>query len=214
MKRLRRKLTYANVISTCCLFLLLGGGTAFAASQLGKESIGTKELKKEAVTPAKLSKASKRVLVGPTGPVGPIGSQGPVGKEGAAGKEGPPGKEGPQGPGAVTIEDIATSTIEPVATLDGVKILDYCSGTSVEIELDASANTNTLAAFGTYTSNTTVSPEHVEGFSGLSFFGVNAVDTALVVRNTAVSMAFDRLDLHIQSSGCQFTGMVTPSTVG
>jgi hypothetical protein len=211
MKRLRRKLTYANVISTCCLFLLLGGGTAFAASQLGKESIGTKELKKEAVTPAKLSKASKRVLVGPAGP---IGSQGPVGKEGAAGKEGPPGKEGPQGPGAVTIEDIATSTIEPVTTLDGVEILDYCNGTSIEIELDANASTNTLAAFGTYTSNTTVNPEHVEGFSGLSFFGANAVDTALVVRNTAVSMAFDRFDLHIQSNGCKFTGMVTPSTVG
>lgn len=30
MTRLRRHLTYANVISTLCLFLLLGGGTAYA----------------------------------------------------------------------------------------------------------------------------------------------------------------------------------------
>lgn len=49
-----RKLTYSNVISTLCLFLLLGGGTAFAASHLGKNSVGTAQLKKNAVTAAKL----------------------------------------------------------------------------------------------------------------------------------------------------------------
>jgi hypothetical protein len=50
MKRLRPKLTYANVISTMCLFLLLGGASALAAGQLGKNSVGTKQLKKNAVT--------------------------------------------------------------------------------------------------------------------------------------------------------------------
>ena len=42
MRRLAGKLTYANVISTICLFLLLGGGAAFAASQihLGKNAVG------------------------------------------------------------------------------------------------------------------------------------------------------------------------------
>jgi hypothetical protein len=54
MKRLSSKLTYANVISTLCLFLLVGGGTAFAASHLGKNSVGSKQLKKNAVTTAKL----------------------------------------------------------------------------------------------------------------------------------------------------------------
>jgi hypothetical protein len=54
MKRLSSKLTYANVISTLCLFLLLGGGTALAASQLGKNSVGSKQLKKNAVTTAKI----------------------------------------------------------------------------------------------------------------------------------------------------------------
>jgi hypothetical protein len=48
------KLTYSNVISTLCLFLLLGGGTAFAANQLGKNSVGSKQIKKNAVTTAKL----------------------------------------------------------------------------------------------------------------------------------------------------------------
>lgn len=31
LSRLRSKLTYANVVSTLCLFLLLGGSTAWAA---------------------------------------------------------------------------------------------------------------------------------------------------------------------------------------
>lgn len=53
-KALRDKLTYANVISTLCLFLLIGGGTAFAAATLGKNSVGSKQLKNNAVTTAKI----------------------------------------------------------------------------------------------------------------------------------------------------------------
>jgi hypothetical protein len=82
MQRIRRKLTYSNVISTFCLALLLGGGTAYAASQFGKETIGTRALKKEAVTPAKLSAKAKATLTGPTGATGP---QGPAGAKGASG---------------------------------------------------------------------------------------------------------------------------------
>jgi hypothetical protein len=54
MKRASGKLTYANVISTICLFLLLGGGAAYAASHLGKNSVGPKQLKKNSVTNAKI----------------------------------------------------------------------------------------------------------------------------------------------------------------
>jgi hypothetical protein len=54
MKHLRSKLTYANVISTLCLFLVLGGGAAFAATQLPKNSVGPKQLKANSVTAAKI----------------------------------------------------------------------------------------------------------------------------------------------------------------
>jgi hypothetical protein len=53
LRRLTGKLTYANVVSTLCLFLLLGGA-AVAASTLGKNTVGPKQLKKNAVTAAKL----------------------------------------------------------------------------------------------------------------------------------------------------------------
>jgi hypothetical protein len=51
---LRKKLTYSNVVSTVCLFLLLGGGAAYAASHLGKNSVGPKQLKRNAVTTTKI----------------------------------------------------------------------------------------------------------------------------------------------------------------
>jgi hypothetical protein len=53
VRRIHRQLTYANMMSTLCLFLLLGGG-AYAASHLGKNTVGTKQLKKNAVTGVKV----------------------------------------------------------------------------------------------------------------------------------------------------------------
>jgi hypothetical protein len=43
-------------MSSIAVFLVLGGATAFAASQLGKNSVGPKQLKKNAVTAAKVKK--------------------------------------------------------------------------------------------------------------------------------------------------------------
>jgi hypothetical protein len=88
MHRIRGKLTYSNVISTLCLVLLLGGGTAYAASHLRKESVGARQLKKEAVTPAKLSSAAKATLTGAAGPKGATGAQGPQGAQGVKGDPG------------------------------------------------------------------------------------------------------------------------------
>jgi hypothetical protein len=100
MKRIRGKLTYSNVISTLCLVLLVGGGTAYAASEvLPKASVGTKQIQKEAVTPAKLSKASKAALTGPKGATGATGPQGP---KGDAGLKGDPGTLA-----AFAIEDVS-----------------------------------------------------------------------------------------------------------
>lgn len=54
MQQIRGRLTYANVMSSIAVFLVLGGATAFAASQLGKNSVGSKQLKKNSVTAAKI----------------------------------------------------------------------------------------------------------------------------------------------------------------
>jgi hypothetical protein len=59
MHQVRSRLTYANVMSTVAVFLVLGGATAFAAAKIGSSQIKanailTGKIKKEAVTTAKL----------------------------------------------------------------------------------------------------------------------------------------------------------------
>jgi len=57
MRRLRSRLTYANLMATFAVFLALGGG-AYAATQLKKNSVGTKQLKNNSVTAKKLKNGS------------------------------------------------------------------------------------------------------------------------------------------------------------
>jgi hypothetical protein len=54
VKQIRKRLTYANVMSSIAVFLVIGGASAFAAIHLGKNTVGTKQLKKNAVTTAKI----------------------------------------------------------------------------------------------------------------------------------------------------------------
>jgi hypothetical protein len=102
LKKLKAKLTYANVMATVAVFLVVGGGTAFAASQmLPKNSVGTQQIKNAAVTPAKLSARAKAAMTGPAGPKGATGAKGatgPAGAKGATGPAGARGATGPQGP--------------------------------------------------------------------------------------------------------------------
>ncbi|HTT95431.1 MAG TPA: hypothetical protein VMF55_12215 [Solirubrobacterales bacterium] len=93
---LRRHLTYANVVASLALFLAFGGA-AFAATQLPKNSVGTKQLKKGAVTASKISRKTRQQLNGQVGPVGPQGPKGATGAKGAAGAKGATGIQGPKG---------------------------------------------------------------------------------------------------------------------
>jgi hypothetical protein len=96
MSRLRERLTYANVISTLALFLVLGGGAAYAASHLARNSVGTRQLKNNAVTGAKVMDGSLLAGDFKAGqiPAGPRGKDGPRGPKGDPGREGPPGAPG------------------------------------------------------------------------------------------------------------------------
>jgi hypothetical protein len=103
-------LTYANVIATLALFLALGGGGAYAASTLGRNTVGTGQLKKGAVTGAKVKDGTLaasdfrpgELLRGEHGERGPAGERGPRGAPGATnavvryGSEGKP-KNGEEG---------------------------------------------------------------------------------------------------------------------
>ena len=56
MEQVRKRLTYANVVSSIALFVALSGATAFAAAQLAEKSVGERQLRPGAVTSSKLRK--------------------------------------------------------------------------------------------------------------------------------------------------------------
>lgn len=61
MKQIRKRLTYANVMSSIAVFLMLGGATAIAAQKIGKNqlkanAVTTGKIKKNAVTASKIKK--------------------------------------------------------------------------------------------------------------------------------------------------------------
>ncbi|HET7054559.1 MAG TPA: hypothetical protein VFI09_11660 [Solirubrobacterales bacterium] len=99
MKQIRKRLTYANVMSSIAVFLVLGGATALAAGGLGKNTVGTKQLKKNAVVSSKVKDGSLKAAdfgggqlpAGPQGPKGDKGDTGPKGDKGEKGDQGEPG---------------------------------------------------------------------------------------------------------------------------
>jgi len=54
MKQIRSHLTYANVMSSLAIFLLLGGASAYAAKKHHTKKIGATQIKASAVTTAKI----------------------------------------------------------------------------------------------------------------------------------------------------------------
>jgi hypothetical protein len=85
--KLTARLTYANVMVTILAFVVLCGGAAYAAIHLPKNSVGTKQLKKNSVNSAKVKDGTLR-----KGDFAP--NQIPAGARGAEGARGPAGLAG------------------------------------------------------------------------------------------------------------------------
>jgi hypothetical protein len=118
LSKLRSRLTYANVISSIALFCALAGG-AYAATQLPKNSVGTKQLKKSAVTSPKVKDGTllgKDFKAGQL-PAGARGEQGPEGKQGAKGEPGARGPSNAYNDFTATQIQIASSPGTVAATL-------------------------------------------------------------------------------------------------
>jgi hypothetical protein len=105
LRGLQTRITYANVVASLALFIALGG-VSWAAIKLPAKSVGTKQLRKGAVTGAKVHKnaiTSRSVADGSllardfaagqltAGARGDAGSAGPAGAAGAAGQNGAAG---------------------------------------------------------------------------------------------------------------------------
>ena len=87
MSRIRTSLSYANVTATVAVFIALGGG-AYAAITLPANSVGKKQIKKNAVVSKKVKDQSllrKDFKAGQL-PAGPQGAPGPQGDKGDPGE--------------------------------------------------------------------------------------------------------------------------------
>jgi hypothetical protein len=187
MKKLAARLTYANVVSTICLFLLLGGGAAFAATQLPKNSVGAKQLRNGAVTQAKIATQAQAALRGQTGAPGPRGETGPrgdAGPRGEAGLRGETGLRGPAGPteGQSFGDDLSwTPELEfgsPVTTETAGKLYVFGHVESAEV----SCTTGTTVESALFLNGVLVPGTSWEMVAGvkksIDFAGVTAVSIA------------------------------------
>ena len=110
MKSILRRLRPSPAMVVACMALLFAmTGAGYAAGMLGPNTVGTKQLKRNAVISSKVKNRSLLAVdfkAGqlPAGPQGPAGSAGPAGPAGTAG---PPGPAGSQNPYAVILRSPA-----------------------------------------------------------------------------------------------------------
>jgi hypothetical protein len=100
MRRLKERLTFANVTASLALFIALGG-TSYAAITLPRNSVGANQLRTGSVRSSEvrdralnardLSLTARRFLRAQQGAQGPRGPEGPQGERGPQGLQGPPG---------------------------------------------------------------------------------------------------------------------------
>jgi hypothetical protein len=154
-RRPAARLSYANVMSTLAVFIVLGGG-AYAATTLPARSVGKQQLRQGAVTEPKLatrSVSTQKLAFGAVtsrrlsrnvrnrldraaGPAGPTGAAGPA---------------GPAGPGAGRIAFAAPASTAPaiatVLDIPGLRIQGACavSADTVSLPLTVTAGETSQA---------------------------------------------------------------------
>ena len=148
-KRITSRLTYANVIATLALFIALGG-TSYAVTALPKNSVGTQQLKKNAVTGVKVKNgslssadfAAGTLLKGDTGASGATGATGATGPQGATGAAGPAGAQYSSVDG-----DSQTNPIESnaVSVASGTIYLDQAGKYAMFARFDTTLTANMCA---------------------------------------------------------------------
>jgi hypothetical protein len=93
LSKLRPRLTYANVVSTLCLFIVLGGGAYAASTITGKNvknsSLTGRDIRNSSLTTGDVKNRSLLAKDFRTGQL-PAGAQGPQGPQGDAGPKGDP----------------------------------------------------------------------------------------------------------------------------
>ena len=181
-RRFRRHLGFANVTAFVALFVALSAGS-YAAITLPKNSVGSKQLKANAVTSPKVKNGSLlasdfkagQLPAGKQGPPGPQGAQGPAGAAGAS--------------GATKVTPLDSSTIVAAGADQSTSVScdpgEKATGGGVFV-LDAGCNTVLTTVPVTQSDSTVDSNDQATGWEG----GINNTtgsDVQLVVEAICAS---------------------------
>jgi hypothetical protein len=104
MRKLRDRMTYANVTATLALFVALGG-TSYAVSQLPRNSVGSAQIRSSAVGTSELRKSAVRSRAIRDGSV----ALQDISKGAQSALRAAKGDPGPQGPAGVTLRAVVNS---------------------------------------------------------------------------------------------------------
>jgi hypothetical protein len=234
MAKLLSGLSYANVMATIAVFLALGGG-AYAAMKLPRKSVGSPQLKANAVNSAKVKNRSLRAVdfkagqlpSGPAGDRGAQGSPGPKGDQGAPCPSsdpvcrGPKGDAGDRGPGTLTFDGQfdRDDAYHLIATVNGLDVKVLCSGTSGDTRLVISSPTQpdpTFIAWGTKWDGTSLDRAARSGGAGavdsMTVFGNTTAELDVVAKTAHDSTpGYTRFDLSAIAGGkCNYHALMIP----
>jgi hypothetical protein len=103
---MRFRLPSPSLVVACIALAISLGGVSYAASVLPRNSVGTVQVRNDAIVSSKIKNRTLlagdfkagQLPAGPRGPKGDVGERGPKGETGAAGPPGPRGPAGPTGP--------------------------------------------------------------------------------------------------------------------
>lgn len=165
----------AMIVALIALFVALSG-TSYAVVKLPPNSVGTPQLKSNAVTGPKVKDGSLSASdfaagglpTGPKGDPGPTGPQGPIGERGLEGVAGPPG---PAGTARAYASVSATGVLDPARSrgvdavsprYPGVRQGHYCVELSSAIDRLSAVPMATINGDGSSTSSLFESSASVE----------------------------------------------------
>ena len=214
---MRRRLTYANVMSTIAVFAALGGGAYAAAGSIaGPDGVlhGCYKGKGGALrlvsANRRCSKLEKAIA---------FNQRGITGSSGAPGAPGLKGERGPQGPGAVsftaTIPAGVSATKETLTkTSTGLTLRGEChKGSAVGVDILTTSLENSLQSSGTASSGGEAFQYDGNLVPDMGLTGAKEADLDQVVRDSNLGGGFSRVTMHgTLGSPCTFWVMITPSS--
>jgi hypothetical protein len=217
-----RHLSFANVVSCLALFVALSGG-AYAAGVLPSKSVGAKQLKRGAVTSAKVK--DKTLTLKDFKAATRTGLRGARGRDGQPGAPGRTGAQGPAGPTAaasiVSASDASlTGSSQTVAGLT-------LSGGSGRVSLPGSSRVYLTGVVAIYNSEPTANEVQCQGFreaapgSGtytdigepvfLDFPATDSYDQALALSSSTGPLAPGAYDVRVDCHSFDGPGIIVDS---